>query len=151
MMWDLTGQHYLYWPVAAFAGCSVIRESGRRGTARRDAGEVLGHEQDSKDASETLAEGVMCKGKVLSTGVPALEQWPGACLRVSWEEQSESRKEGVMDWKRWEAWARPWCQSCFGNCMIVNSCPGHGSSHSLGCGWLYKVGHEEGELEEQQD
>lgn len=31
-------------------------------------GEVLGDEQDSKDVGETLAEGVMRKGKVFSRG-----------------------------------------------------------------------------------
>lgn len=45
--------------------------SERQGGGERPGvmqGEVLGDEQDSKDAGETLAEGVMRKGKVFSRG-----------------------------------------------------------------------------------
>lgn len=70
-----------------------------------------------------LTIGVMCKGKVFSRGIPALEQWPCACLRVSWEERWDSMKEGVMDWKWREVWARARCQSCLGNCCDCKLLP----------------------------
>lgn len=144
------GQHKLYWPAAAFAGCLVIREARRRWTSRGNAGEVLGDEQDSKDVGDMLAEGVMCKGKVFSRGVAL---WRNDLVYVWGLAERNSGRAWKKEWwigNGWEAWAGSWYQSCFGNCCDCKHLPR--AWYLPQCGlWVDEVGHEERELEKQQE
>lgn len=99
-------------------------------------GKVLDNEQDSKDAGESLTEGLMCKGKVLSGRGPALKQWPCACLRVSWENSGRAGKKGWWIGNCGRREPDPDVRAALVTSVIANTCPGPDSSHSEGCGWI---------------
>ena len=88
---------------------------------RGDTGKALGNEQGSKAICETLAEGVMNKGRVFSGQGSVLEWWPCAHLRGSWEEQQQRKEEGIGNGGRHEPEASE--QSCSGNCCRCKDVP----------------------------
>lgn len=137
MIWDLNGQHKLYWPAAAFAGCPVIREAGRRWTARGSAGGVLGDEQDSKDAGETQQKGWCVRERFfLGGGDPAWSNDLGHVWGLAERNSGRAWKKGgwIRNGGRHEP--DPDSRAALVTAVIENTCPGPDRTQSVGCGCI---------------